>query len=158
MGDHDEHINLKNHGSHIVLLSTHIGSKHHMNQLFQDSMAICWAFNKPDIFLTMTANPHWPEIQNALLEEEPQEGGPCTGHRKKQAAHDRPDIVRKCYNFSSIFAYYVTHINPINARYLLKSCVCAPTSAFATHGNYSSHAHSHIVVYKYVHTCTHVSP
>ena len=38
-----------------------------MNQLFQDSMAICRAFGKPDLFLTMTANPKWPEIQEALL-------------------------------------------------------------------------------------------
>ncbi|KNZ75899.1 hypothetical protein J132_00912 [Termitomyces sp. J132] len=28
-----------------------------MQQLFQDSMAICRNFGKPDLFLTMTANP-----------------------------------------------------------------------------------------------------
>jgi hypothetical protein len=38
-----------------------------MYQLFQDSMAICQFCQKPDIFLTMTANPQWPEVQEALL-------------------------------------------------------------------------------------------
>ena len=33
-----------------------------MTQLFQDAMAICRHFHKPDLFLTMTANPKWPEI------------------------------------------------------------------------------------------------
>ena len=57
-----------------------------MNQLFQDSMAICQFFRKPDIFLTMTANPNWDEIQEALLKESPPGD-------KKQTAADRPDIV-----------------------------------------------------------------
>jgi hypothetical protein len=39
-----------------------------MYQLFQDSMDICRHFHKPDLFLTMTANPNWPVIQEALLE------------------------------------------------------------------------------------------
>jgi hypothetical protein len=38
-----------------------------MYQLFQDSMAICQFCQKPDLFITMTANPNWPEIQDALL-------------------------------------------------------------------------------------------
>jgi len=38
-----------------------------MYQLFQDSMAICRFCQKPDLFITMTANPNWPEIQDALL-------------------------------------------------------------------------------------------
>jgi len=30
-----------------------------MTQLFQDAMAICRHFHKPDLFLTITANPKW---------------------------------------------------------------------------------------------------
>ena len=82
LGDHDQNINLEDHGSRIILPSTHIGSERHMNQLFQDSMAICRAFHKPDIFLTMTTNPNWPEIQDALLEENPPEQG-ARLHRQK---------------------------------------------------------------------------
>jgi hypothetical protein len=38
-----------------------------MYQLFQDSTAICHFGRKPDLFLTMTANPKWPEITAQLL-------------------------------------------------------------------------------------------
>ena len=38
-----------------------------MQQLLQDSLAICHDCKKPDLFLTMTANPTWPEIANNLL-------------------------------------------------------------------------------------------
>jgi hypothetical protein len=122
MGDRDENINLENHGSRIILPSTHIGSERHMNQLFQDSMAICRAFNKPDIFLTMTANPNWPEIQDALLEEDLQDPR-STGNRRKQKAHDRPDIVARVFEQkknavikevkAGIFGKAVAHIHTI---------------------------------------------
>jgi len=38
-----------------------------MTQLFQDAMAICRHFYKQDLFLTMTANPKWPEIIYSLF-------------------------------------------------------------------------------------------
>jgi Helitron helicase-like domain at N-terminus len=38
-----------------------------MQQLLQDSLAICRACKKPDLFLTMTANGSWPEITENLL-------------------------------------------------------------------------------------------
>ena len=82
----DNNVNLAEHGQHIILPSTHIGSERNMLQLYQDSMAICRAFRKPDIFLTMTANPNWDEIQEALLAEPM-----ADGHR--QSSTDWPDIV-----------------------------------------------------------------
>ena len=42
-------------------------------------MAICRHFHKPDLFLTMTANPKWPEIIHSLF--------------PGQTATDHPDIV-----------------------------------------------------------------
>ncbi len=57
---------LQDSGQHIVLPSSHTSSPCAMYQLYQDSMAICRALQKPDIFLTMTANPKWPEIVEAL--------------------------------------------------------------------------------------------
>ncbi|KAF8801157.1 hypothetical protein BYT27DRAFT_7047348, partial [Phlegmacium glaucopus] len=92
LGDRDNNINLAEHGRRIILPSSFIGSEHHMMQLFQDSMAICRAFRKPDIFLTMTANPNWPEIQDQLLEEVPPPAG-ANRWRRKQKASDHPDIV-----------------------------------------------------------------
>jgi hypothetical protein len=96
MGNRDENINLAEHGSRIIVPSTHVGSDRYMGQLFQDSMAICRAFQKPDLFLTMTANPNWPEIQDALLEEEPPDPTSNTC-RRKQIASDRPDIVARVF-------------------------------------------------------------
>jgi hypothetical protein len=81
---------LAEHGQHIILPSTHIGSDQNMLQLYQDSMAICRAFCKPDIFLTMTANPNWIEIQDAVLKE------PTVGGRR-QSAVDQPDIVVRVF-------------------------------------------------------------
>jgi hypothetical protein len=49
-------------------------------------MAICCAFKKPDIFLTMTANPNWNEITSNFL----QKNGP---NGLKQTATDKPNIV-----------------------------------------------------------------
>ena len=66
-GDRDSNINLAGHGQRIILPSSFIGSERHMQQLFQDSLAICRSFSKPDIFLTMTADPNWREIQENLL-------------------------------------------------------------------------------------------
>ena len=82
-----------NIGERIILPSSHIGSPCHMYQLFQDSMAICRYYRKPDIFLTMTANPNWPEIQEQLLKDEPVPGRP----EKRQEVSDRPDIVARVF-------------------------------------------------------------
>jgi len=54
-----------------------------MTQLFQNAMAICRYFHKPDLFLTMTANPKWPEILHSLF--------------LGQTATDRPDIVSRVF-------------------------------------------------------------
>ena len=46
-------------------------------------MAICRKFHKPDYFITMTCNPHWPEIEAELKEG--------------QKAQDRPDLVSRVF-------------------------------------------------------------
>ena len=51
----------------VILPSTHKGSVRHMQQLLQDSLAICREYRKPDLFITMTANANWPEITENLL-------------------------------------------------------------------------------------------
>ena len=50
-------------GNKVILpLITFIGGPHAMAQLYQDSMAICKKYGAPSLFITMTANLHWPEI------------------------------------------------------------------------------------------------
>jgi hypothetical protein len=59
----------KDVGVKVVLPSSHIGGKRYMNQNFHDCMAICCAYGPPDKFTTMTCNPNWPEIKEALTYE-----------------------------------------------------------------------------------------
>ena len=68
-------------GCKLILLSSYVGSPRFMTQLFQDTMAICKHFHKPDLFLTMTANSKWPEII----------------YFPGQTATDHPDIVSQIF-------------------------------------------------------------
>jgi len=63
-----------------------------MYQLFQDSMAIARHCQKPDLFVTMTANPNWPEIQEALLELN------ARNPPKHQTTSVYPNIVARVFN------------------------------------------------------------
>ena len=66
-------------GKITILPSTLYGSPRWFTHQFQDAMAIVREKGKPDIFLTFTCNPRWPEILQSLFEnEEPR---------------DRPDII-----------------------------------------------------------------
>ena len=81
---HDVDTNLENLGQRIILPSSFSGSTRHMQQQCQDALAINRYFGGGDLFITMTANSSWPEIQNALL--------------PGQAAHDRPDLVVRVFH------------------------------------------------------------
>ena len=73
-----------NVGRIIILPSSFEGSQRNMYQKYQDAMTIVTKHGKPDIFLTLTANPKWPEIQENLLPH--------------QTASARPDIVSRVFN------------------------------------------------------------
>jgi hypothetical protein len=91
-----ENADMRQMGKRIVLPSTHAGSTRHMYQLFQDSMAIARHCGKPDVFLTMTANPSWFEIDDNLFTYDEDDDDPDQP-RKKQTASDRPDIVARVF-------------------------------------------------------------
>ena len=55
-----------------------------MKARFQDAMALVQAMGKPNLFITVTCNPDWPEIQNNLL--------------PGQSAQDRPDLKARVFN------------------------------------------------------------
>ena len=71
-------------GKRTVLPSSHTGSPRYMQQNFQDAMAICKKLGKPDLFITFTCNPNWPEIQDRLLPD--------------QEANDRPDLLARVFD------------------------------------------------------------
>ena len=60
-----------------------MGSPRDMIQQFQDTMSLVQKFGKPDLFITMTCNPGWEEIQNELL--------------PPQTAQDRPDLLARVF-------------------------------------------------------------
>ena len=55
-----------------------------MHQLYQDAMSIIRAYGKPDLFITFTCNPKWPEIISSLL--------------NNQTPSDRPDLCARVFN------------------------------------------------------------
>ncbi|XP_026396034.1 uncharacterized protein LOC113290665 [Papaver somniferum] len=68
-------------GTPCVLPPMHVGGPRQMYEIYQDSMPITRYHHHPDIFLTMTANPNWTEIQDAL--------------DPHQTASDCPDLVAR---------------------------------------------------------------
>ncbi|XP_026384034.1 uncharacterized protein LOC113279563 [Papaver somniferum] len=76
-------LNPGDRGNPVILPYSHTGSGRHMHEIYQDSMAITRFHHHPDIFLTMTANPNWPEIRNALI--------------SNQSVTDRPDLVARVF-------------------------------------------------------------
>jgi hypothetical protein len=73
-----------NTGRRVVLPSSYVGGPRFMEQLYFDGMAICSKVGFPDLFITFTCNPNWPEIQRLL--------SPL-----RQKANDRPDIVSRVF-------------------------------------------------------------
>ena len=57
-----------------------------MAEKYQDAMALCRCYGNPDLFITMTANPKWAEIDEYLR---------ISGD---SSANDRPDIESRVFN------------------------------------------------------------
>nr|XP_027083804.1 uncharacterized protein LOC113706116 [Coffea arabica] len=70
-------------GRKVVLPSSFIGGPRDMRRRYLDAMALVQKYGKPDIFLTMTCNPAWKEIQDNLKY-----------HEKPQ---DRPDLLARVF-------------------------------------------------------------
>jgi hypothetical protein len=71
-------------GKHIYLTGSLPGSAPYEKRLIEDAMCIGQRYGKPTFFITMTANPEWPEIKAAL-------------HPHQQPAHT-PDIIMRVFN------------------------------------------------------------
>ena len=68
----------------VVLPSSFTGSPRHMRGLYQDAMTMVERLGKPDLFITFTCNPTWPEIKDNLL--------------IGQTPNDRPDLIAKVFH------------------------------------------------------------
>ncbi|CAI9296959.1 unnamed protein product [Lactuca saligna] len=71
-------------GQRVVLLASFIGGPCDMQRRFLDAMTLVQDDGRPDIFLTMTCNPKWTEIDDELL--------------PRQSAQDRPDLVARVFH------------------------------------------------------------
>lgn len=58
--------NAANIGQLTILPATYMGSPRHMHEYTQDAMTYVRNYGKPDLFITFTCNPHWPEIKQYL--------------------------------------------------------------------------------------------
>ncbi|RZB86231.1 hypothetical protein D0Y65_026339 [Glycine soja] len=73
-----------NKGKRVILPSTFVGSPCYMDQLYFDGMAICSHVGFPNLFITLTCNPNWPEIHRLL-------------NPLNLKAADRPDIISRVF-------------------------------------------------------------
>ena len=70
-------------GKRIILASSFTGGPRDQQQRFQDAIAVVRKYGAPSFFVTMTCNPKWPEILDAI--------------ERNQSASDRPDIVARVF-------------------------------------------------------------
>ncbi|XP_065315370.1 uncharacterized protein LOC135924246 [Gordionus sp. m RMFG-2023] len=70
-------------GRAVILPSSFQGSSRNMQERYHDAMSIVLKYDKPDLFITFTCNPTWPEISENLF--------------NGQTLADRPDIVSRVF-------------------------------------------------------------
>ncbi|XP_021992170.2 uncharacterized protein LOC110888986 [Helianthus annuus] len=73
-------------GRRVILPATFTGGPRYMIQQYQDAMAVCRWAGAPDLFITMTCNPKWPEITRHINATTP-----------GMTPSDRPDIVSRVF-------------------------------------------------------------
>ncbi|QRW04504.1 ATP-dependent DNA helicase PIF1 [Ceratobasidium sp. AG-Ba] len=99
------HDNLE-HGADVgtILPSSYYGGARQMAESYQDAMAITRYLGPPQFFVTMTANPNWPEITNALF--------------PGQQPSDRPDIAVRVFELKRRAL-----LDDISKKHVLGRCV-----------------------------------
>lgn len=71
-------------GRRMILPSSFTGGPRYMKQSYHDAMAVVRKYGKPNLFITFTCNPRWPEITQNLA--------------RWSAANDRPDLVARVFH------------------------------------------------------------
>src|SRR5277367_781022 len=75
--------NPDNIGKQVILPSSFTGSPRNWHEYVQDAMCYVRTFGRPDLFITFTCNPNWPEIRAELMAD--------------QAPMNRHDITAKVF-------------------------------------------------------------
>jgi len=76
--------NLEDEGNQLLIPKSFTSGPRYMVQSYYDAMAICKHYGFPDLFITFTCNPKWPEITRYVKE-------------RGLTAEDRPDIVVRIF-------------------------------------------------------------
>ncbi|XP_065654837.1 uncharacterized protein LOC136081451 [Hydra vulgaris] len=71
-------------GKRVILPATVTGSPRYMHEYTQDAMTYVRKHGRPDLFITFTCNPMWPEIQDYLFQG--------------QSSSDRHDLIARAFN------------------------------------------------------------
>ncbi|CAN7046350.1 unnamed protein product [Brassica oleracea var. botrytis] len=71
-------------GSRLLLPASFTRGPRYMKNMYLDAMAICRRIGFPDLFITFTCNPKWPEVTRYL-------------QPRKLAAEDRPEILCRLF-------------------------------------------------------------
>ena len=82
----DGEANCESIGRRVILPASFTGGPRYMIQQYQDVMAVCRWAGAPDLFITMTCNSKWPEIERHILATTP-----------GMTASDRPDVVSRVF-------------------------------------------------------------
>ncbi|XP_026428881.1 uncharacterized protein LOC113324805 [Papaver somniferum] len=106
----DAGLTLKEGGTPCILPSSYIWSPRNIYEIYQDSMANTHFNYHAYVFLTMTANPNWPEIQGELLQHQ------YACHRPDLLARvfelKRNDLMNEIAN-NNVFGKVVGHVHTI---------------------------------------------
>jgi len=71
-------------GQQFLLPATFTGNPRYMKNMYLDAMAICRHFGFPDLFITFTCNPKWPELTRFL-------------EKRGLKSDDRPEIICRIF-------------------------------------------------------------
>ncbi|XP_021719079.1 uncharacterized protein LOC110686798 [Chenopodium quinoa] len=100
-----------NVGRRVILLATFIGGPRDLKKRYLNTMSLVQRFGKPDLFITMTCNPNWPEIKQelAIVEE----------------AQNRPNIVSRVFRAKTLddFDKFVCAETPSSENEYLREIV-----------------------------------
>ena len=70
-------------GCRVILPPSFVGGPRDMKRRFLNALTLVQRYGKPDLFITMTCNPKWPEIQEQL--------------QVGELAENRPDLVARIF-------------------------------------------------------------
>nr|XP_043638365.1 uncharacterized protein LOC122609383 [Erigeron canadensis] len=97
-------------GQRVILPSSFTGSSRYMMQNYLDAMAICKKFGYPDLFITFTCNPKWPELVRVLADERlsPEDAGDYIARMFKMKLDRLMKTFKEDHLFGKVEAYVYT--------------------------------------------------